>query len=98
MLPEMLAQGSSIPVTLQRTSGLKNGWMDRTPVHTNFVCNIYVFYSHIFIFYYLYVVVSLCTGSFFCHQNKFLVCANILGNKALSGSGDYKIIMKCFKD
>lgn len=29
---------------------------------------------------------SLCIGNFFCHQIKFLVCANMISNKALSAS------------
>jgi len=41
---------------------------------------------------------SLCIGSFFCHQNKSLVCANMLGNNALSASDPDSRLDEEFKD
>ncbi len=50
-----------------------------------------VYFIHISYFL-LSVLLSLFTGSLFCHQNKILVCANIFGNKALSDFYSYIVI------
>ncbi len=67
------------------------------PVHT--IVNLYIVIPYLVLFliplfYYLCIVFSSATvillhcGSF-CHENKFLLCVNIPGNKAHSDSDKY---------
>lgn len=64
-------------------------------IHVCFVILFYVIYfdvlyvslfTYLCFLFLLRVTVVLCTVSFFCHRDKFLVCVNILGNKSHSDS------------